>query len=92
MSPFLIGITLAGVTLSGAALAEFFPTPPKTTQEKPMERLPDGKVNCLIVLPRPMVGKKAKTETAQVMVTNYPDDGDAIILTCETVAETEKSK
>jgi hypothetical protein len=53
---------------------------------------PDA-IRCLIVLPRPMVGQtRARTEHAQLAVTNWPERGAKIMLTCEAVAEDDDDR
>lgn len=52
------------------------------------EKVPDGQIRCLIILPKPMVDAiEGKTEHAQVAMSGYPAHDSRLILTCEVVSD-----
>ena len=73
-----------GVMLIAGAWANW-DRPFERNAEHPWEPLPDGSFGCLIVLPHAMSDPQA--HSAQLLLTNYPDKGDKLIVTCETVAD-----
>lgn len=50
------------------------------------EKVPDGQIRCLIILPKPMVDAiEGVKEHAQVAMSGYPAHDSRLILTCEVV-------